>query len=385
MKRRLLFVSNLFPDRAEPYRGLDNATVLGHLASRFEIRVVALRPTLLPIGRARRYEPRPEDDGFAPRYLPVPYLPKIGSRLNHRLMAWKLGPVLRTIAARFPFTAVLAAWLYPDASAVARLAAGGAFRFAAIAQGTDVHHYLRMPPRRRIIVAAMARATAVVTRSAELADQLAAAGVDRALLHPIHNGVDGRLFHPGDRLAARQETGLDAAARVVLFVGNFYPVKNPGGAIAAHRRLRAADDRVHLVLVGGGPLEPALRAAAGPGVTFAGRKTPAEVAAYMRAADALCLPSFNEGLPNVVLEALASGLPVVASAVGGIGEVLRDGERGTLVPAGDEAALAAALTAQLATPRTAAAAARRPGIAAAEYSWETAADRYAAILEALYR
>jgi glycosyltransferase involved in cell wall biosynthesis len=116
-------------------------------------------------------------------------------------------------------------------------------------------------------------------------------------------------------------------------------------------------------------------------VIFAGRKTPREIATLMNAADLLALPSQNEGVPNVILEAFASGLPVVAYRVGGIPEVLDAGYLGRLVPQGDLPALAAALDQQLAmTPDTAAI--RRQG---ERFSWDAAASIYRDLLLAAMR
>jgi glycosyltransferase involved in cell wall biosynthesis len=96
------------------------------------------------------------------------------------------------------------------------------------------------------------------------------------------------------------------------------------------------------VLVGEGPQGDVWRRAAGPGVHFAGAA--ADVAPWLRAADAFVLPSETEGLSNALLEAMATGLPVVATRVGGARDVVEDGRSGRLVPVADEAALARALS-----------------------------------------
>src|SRR5262249_6561377 len=131
---RLLFVSNLFPDCRDVYRGLDNATVLHALRDRMEIRVLALRPTL-PFRRGA-WQPRQQDAIFQPRFVPVHYLPKIGHRWNHLLYARSLRAEFETLRREWPFDAVLASWLYPDACATARLLRGSNTRFVAIAQGS---------------------------------------------------------------------------------------------------------------------------------------------------------------------------------------------------------------------------------------------------------
>ena len=377
---RLLFVSNLFPDTRDPYRGLDNAAVLQHLNAQWDIRALALRPTL-PF-RSGVWISRPEDSRLQPQFLATPYLPKIGSRWNHRLMARTLRAPLREIHSRFPFDVVLSSWIYPDSCAVAQLSGELGFPFVAIAQGSDVHQYLRHPVRRKIIAQALPGASAVITRSAELARLLGETGLDPALLHTIYNGVNRACFHPAERAAARQALNLQQDVQIILFVGNFYPIKNPLLLIEAHSQV--CDDntlsRTKLIMLGDGPLAGNARALGdqlhfGPNVVLAGRKSAAEVARYMQAADVLCVPSVNEGVPNVVLEAFACGLPVVASRVGGIPEVHPGETCGRLVEP-RLATVAAALRAVLREPLASAPIAEY----GAQFTWERTAAEYHALL-----
>ena len=377
---RLLFVSNLFPDTREPHRGLDNATVLHHLNAQWDIRALALRPTL-PL-RSGTWSARVEDSRLQPEFLATPYLPKIGSRWNHRLMARALRAPLRAIRDRFPFDAVLSSWIYPDSCAIAQLSGELGFPFVAIAQGSDVHQYLRHPVRRKIIAQALPAASAVITRSAELARLLGEAGVDPALLHTVYNGVNRACFRPAERAAARQALNLQQDVQIILFVGNFYPVKNPLLLIEAHSQV--CDDntlsRTKLIMLGDGPLAGNARALGdqlhfGPNVVLAGRKSAAEIARYMQAADVLCVPSVNEGVPNVVLEAFACGLPVVASRVGGIPEVHPGETCGRLVEP-RLATVAAALRAVLREPPPSAPIAEY----GAQFTWERTAAEYHALL-----
>ncbi len=377
---RLLFVSNLFPDTREPYRGLDNATVLQHLNAQWDIRALALRPTL-PFGSGA-WSARTEDSRMQPQFLATPYLPKIGSRWNHRLMARALRAPLREIRSRFPFDAVLSSWIYPDSCAVAQLSGELGFPFVAVAQGSDVHQYLQHPVRRKIIAQEMPGASAVITRSAELARLLGEAGLDPAALHTIYNGVNRATFRPAEKAAARQALNLQQDVQIILFVGNFYPIKNPLLLIEAHSQV--CDDntlsRTKLIMLGDGPLAGNARALGdqlhfGPNVVLAGRKSAAEVARYMQAADVLCVPSVNEGVPNVVLEAFACGLPVVASRVGGIPEVHPGETCGRLVEP-RLATVAAALRAVLREPPPSAPIAEY----GAQFTWERTAAEYHALL-----
>lgn len=379
---KLLFVSNLFPDSSAPGHGQVNATVLHQLARHCEIRVIAPRP-MLPFKSWRGRTPRDEDKIFQPLYVRTFYVPKFGGPWNHRLMARALREPVRRVRAGFPFDVVLGAWVYPDACALDLLDVELQAPLVAIAQGTDVHSYLHMPLRRHAIVQALSRAAATITRSKDLSTRLHAAGVPFMKLRPIYNGVDTATFRPGDALAARKELGLSADMQMILYVGNFLPVKNPLLLVSAQAKLcRTSAEPCELVMIGTGPLEGKLRRLAaklgfGANVRFVGRKSPAEVARYMQAADLLCVPSKQEGVPNVILEAFACGLRTVATRVGGIPEVLDKDFLGRLVPSADMDALAKALGQTLMEAPDRDALIRH----AAQFSWEQTTQRYMSVLE----
>ncbi|MDB6056610.1 MAG: hypothetical protein JWO95_454 [Verrucomicrobiales bacterium] len=335
---KVLFVSNLFPDTSNPNRGSDNAVLLRLLARHCDIRVIAPRPTLPFKSSAPQPVACIDDKSFAPIYPRVSYVPKIGGPVNHLLMARGLRIEIARVRQSFPFDVVLCSWIYPDACAVAKIAAEQNFKFIAIAQGSDIHQYLRMPTRRRIIQKYLTDAEAIVTRSGQLATMLEQAGFDKRKLNVVYNGVDFRIFHPSEKSAARRDVKLPDSATLLLFVGNFLPIKNPLLLIEAHAQFcRMHPERTSfLVMLGTGPREAQMRQRAdalgfGKQVLMPGRKSPTEVARYMQAADLLCLSSHNEGLPNVILEAFACGLRVVSTNVGGISEVVNDPAFGALV------------------------------------------------------
>ena len=162
----------------------------------------------------------------------------------------------------------------------------------------------------------------------------------------IPGGVDLELFRrvPSD---LRSGLGLDGA-EVVLYVGRFAPLKNVALLIEAFALLRRTRPRARLLLVGEGALEGRLRSAAtrlgvAADVVFAGAKSLSALPAYYASADVFALPSSFDNSPNVLLEAMACELPVVATRVGGVPRYVTDGENGLLVEPGQPAALASAL------------------------------------------
>lgn len=203
--------------------------------------------------------------------------------------------------------------------------------------------------RRGLTAAVVRRAAALHTVSANLRQALAALGATNAHAAVIPNVVDTKLFRLPDAATARHP-------RRLLHVAAFNErAKNLSGILRVVARLRAAGEAVQLRVAGYGPAEAALRALAAElgllqdeTVQFLGKLNSADVAAEMRAAAALVLFSNYENLPCVLVEAQASGLPAVATRVGGVPELLPpDGSRGLLVDAGDENGLQAALRAVL--------------------------------------
>ena len=159
-------------------------------------------------------------------------------------------------------------------------------------------------------------------------------------------GVDTDSFTPSRRRAElRSAFGMESRF-TFLYVGRLAAEKNVGLILEAYARARRVVPRgvMHLVLAGTGPLEPALRRAAPPDVTFFGYLDRNESLPDLYAnCDAFAFASTTETLGLVVLEAMASGLPVIAPAAGGVADHLRDGENGIVCPAGDSRAMADAM------------------------------------------
>ena len=162
------------------------------------------------------------------------------------------------------------------------------------------------------------------------------------------NGVDADLFHPRDRASARADLGhAGDTRRWMLYVGRLEQAKGVLDLLEAFSLLARRRNDIRLVLVGDGSARGALaRAAAddlGDRVLVAGPRPHDEVPRWMAACDALVLPSWAEGTPNVILEALACGRRVVATRVGGAPDLVTGPELGELVPPRQPALLAEAL------------------------------------------
>jgi sugar transferase (PEP-CTERM/EpsH1 system associated) len=173
----------------------------------------------------------------------------------------------------------------------------------------------------------------------------------RQTVFQVYNGVDTATYRPGPGGPVRRTLGISEQAFVVGSVGRLDPIKDHVTLLSAFARFRAAHPGAVLVLIGDGPERARLEAAAGPGVQLLGQRD--DVAELMRAFDVFALPSLNEGINNTILEAMASGLPVVATNTGGNPELVADGVTGLLLPRRQPTEIAAALHRYLVEPELA--------------------------------
>jgi glycosyltransferase involved in cell wall biosynthesis len=199
----------------------------------------------------------------------------------------------------------------------------------------------------------MRQAHSVFGPSRPLIERAIELGANPQRARVVLNGIDKQTFCVRDRVQARLDFGLSSAMRLLLFVGRPERAKGFDELIEAMVLLRDLTPPVELIVVGDGPQAKEYRERAGQmGVTarFVGVQSQQAVANYLAACDALVLPSWAEGTPNVIIEALASGRRVVATAVGGVSDIVNQPELGILVEPRNPDALAHALRRVLTEP-----------------------------------
>lgn len=362
MKPLLLTFTNLFPSSVMPTHGIFVKERMRRVAAELgdvEWRVIApvpKAPWFLRTSNYRRWLRVPEAetfDGVETHHPRFAHWPGLSVRRQANAVRDACEGLVRSLVAGRR-AVIDAHYVWPDGVAAAEIACRLGVPFVLTARGTDVNLLAKDEAIQRRIAEVAPRAWRRYAVSRALADRFAdAAGMRRDDVEVARNGVDMQRFRPGDRVEARRSLGLPEGLRIVLGVGRLVPSK---GFAAAARAVAGLAPDVRLALVGEGPDRATIEAAGEGRVIFLGPRSPDEVATACRAADLLTLPSEREGWPNVVTEALASGLRVVATSVGGIPEILgnpppADGVLGALVPWGDVPALRAALAAALdATP-----------------------------------
>ena len=276
-------------------------------------------------------------------------------------------------------------WIVPQGVVAAAWRRSLRLPMLVTAHGADVSWLHRSLVGRRVAAYVFERNDGMIAASRELAERTEAIA-GRPIPHAsIPMGVATARFHPAENLRTADAT---AASREILFVGKFVPKKGVPTLLHALAQLRAAGIPATLTLVGGGPEEPVIRRLIGhlglaEAVVFRGWLRNPELPALYRRAAVVCLPSVRdaygetEGTPVVLQEALASGAIVVGTDSSGLGDVIRSGENGWKVPAGDAGALAIALRKALDASPTARTAMRTAARATAEdFDWTRVAARF---------
>lgn len=359
----LVVFSSLFPSAARPGAGLFIRERMFRVGRHRPLVVVSPQPwfpgqALIRLLRPGYRPPAPAREVqqgvtvYHPRFLA---LPGVARRLDGWAMALACYGLLRRLRADGA-RLIDAHFAYPDGEAATRLGRWLGLPVTVTLRGTEVPHS-RDPVLRPRLVRTLAAATRVFTVSASLRRLAIALGAAPEKTEVVGNGVDTTVFHPVDRAAARARLGLADDAPVLVSVGGLVERKGMHRVIDCLPALAARHPGLHYLVVGSGGPEGDMRAeleaqvarlGLGGQVHFLGALPPAELKYPLSAADVFVLSTRNEGWANVFLEAMACGLPVVTTDVGGNAEVVCRPGLGTVVPFGDAAALTRALDAALA-------------------------------------
>lgn len=388
----ILVISGLYPNRVRPHWGIfiHRQTValaaLGH-----SLRVIApiawAPPVMSRLDRWRKYRDvveREEVDGIRvlrPRVLRPP---------GDWFLPWEALMMRRCVeraVRRDPpgrVDVVHSHLVMPFGFAAARLARRLGVPLITHARGDDLNLLAERGPRFSSMAReALAASATVVAVSGALAAAAHSQGAKRVSV--VRNGIDP-CFAPGDGMGERRSLGLPAGARVLCYVGWLMESKGIGCLWRAFSGLARSVGDLHFVAVGSGDGGSWLRAEAERAglldrVRLVGALPPEGVARVLRASDVFLFASEREGMPNAVLEAMASGLPVVAMQVGGIAEVISDGENGILVPSGDERTFGRQLRALLEDREEARRIGRNAALSVRELTWERNARTLTTIYE----
>ncbi len=336
-KIRLLVFSSLYPNTEQPRHGVFVEERLRHLVDSGRISATVVAPVpWFPFKHQRfgayaafaRVPEREERHGIQILHPRYPVIPKLGMAIAPTLMYHALLPTLQKLkAAGADCDLIDAHYFYPDGVAAARLGIAMNKPVVVTARGSDVNLIPNYRLPRQQIQWAAERTAAIVTVSSALKNRLADLGVNPEKITVLRNGVDLDGFQPRDRAAIRDQLGL--VGLVWLTVCNLIEPKGVHIALAA----LAKTVDVTLLIAGEGPEETHLRQLAvhlniATRVRFLGAIPHAQLCQLYNAADAMVLASRREGMPNVVLESLACGTPVIVTPFDSAEEVVSAPEAG---------------------------------------------------------
>jgi glycosyltransferase involved in cell wall biosynthesis len=340
---KVLIITNLFPNRKEPTRAQYNRQQFRELSGFCELKIVAPLPFFkYSAQEVPGIEIIEGIEVFHPRYLVIP---KVLRSLYGFFFFFGIISIIKVIYKTFKFDAILGSWVYPDGFASALAAKILNKPLVIKVHGSDINIYTRYFFRRKMITYALRKASRVIVVTGDLKKRVAALGIPQEKIEVIPNGIDIGLFQPLDKIECRKKLKLPVEKKIILYTGNLEKVKGVDVLVSAMQNL---NKNACLALVGDGKLKNSLKLKVKSlslenRITFAGVRLHSEIPLWMNACDVFCLPSRNEGCPNVVLEALACGRPVVASMVGGVPEIINSDELGLLVEPKNPKALAEAL------------------------------------------
>jgi glycosyltransferase involved in cell wall biosynthesis len=346
-------VTQYWPVREQPYRGHSAYQTVRRLLNRVEVQAFAPQASY-PSWLVPRNRPWAKTDNtFQPAdvrttYFDYPALPVLSRFFNGDVCAGRLEPQIRAFAPDL----ILSYWVYPDAYAAVKVGKKLGIPVVTTPIGTDLNRSLKGFTR-SFTSWTLNNSDLVITVSHDLADTAVELGAHRSKVLPILNGCDTNIFFPKEQAESRRLVGMRAEEQSILYVGRLDVLKGLQELVTACAELASSRAELRLTMVGEGPAKPIIEQLAAK-LGFANRlrmvaPCPSTmVAEWMNATDVFALPSYAEGCPNVVVEALNCGRPVVASRVGGIPELVNQ-SKGILIPSKDAKALAIALNQALNT------------------------------------
>jgi glycosyltransferase involved in cell wall biosynthesis len=331
----MVIITNLYPLPWEPNRAKFNHQQFELLKDEYQLSL------LIPVAFPEWFKHRKQIKQSAERrYVPYFYTPKVGRRFYSVMMYLSLLLHSGLWLKRKQAKVLMASWAFPEAVATSWLAKLFKARFFFKVHGSDINQLAKDPARAKQIKQASQNALGILSVSQALANEMQLLGIEPSKVSVIYNGVDHQKFGG--------ESDKPIAQDYILYVGNLKPDKGVVELYQGFASIAERHPQLKLVYAGTGAKRAAIEQQAqvdglAERVTFLGSVAHAELPAWIGNAELLALPSYAEGVPNVVLEAMAAGTPVLATEVGGIPEVMDTNSCGVLIPPQSSSAVAEGL------------------------------------------
>ncbi len=342
---KILTYTSLFPNHLEPEHGIFIYRRMSSFAARRGNSVVVVAPVPyypahLP-GKAQwsiySQVARCEKVGnlvvHHPRYF---LLPRVAMALHGALMYLGTVSLVRHLHREQQFDCIDAHYVYPDGLAAVLIGRTLGIPVVVSARGTDINLFPTFSSIGPMIRWTLQRVAGAISVCTPLQDRMLDLGLNPRQARVIGNGVDLELFQPVGRATACRRLGIQSDQRVLISVGSLIPRKGFHLLIPAFARIAAQYPDAVLYIVGEGPyrqkLEEIIKQEGMAGrIALIGARTNSQLKDWYSAAHLSCLTSSREGWPNVVLESMACGTPVLATKVWGVPEIIKSPELGVMV------------------------------------------------------
>lgn len=357
---RIISVCRSLPTPVDPWAGLFVLNRIAALSRVSDLQIIQPIPYLPGV----RPLPNWAQDachrtaGMEILHAPMLYIPGSLKSLDGAWLARSIGPVIEQAHRLSPIDLIDAHFGYPDGAGCVTIGRRLGIPVFITLRGLEEDR-VRESFVRRKLVEGLRGATGCITVSQSLRDLALRCGVDRNAVQVIHNAIDGAIFQPGARDAAQRRLGVQVGRPLVVSVGRLIALKRHHVLIDAFSRIRSEFPAASLAIIGPASFEPGYpgelerqigRLGLQSAVHLVGNVPQSGVADWLRAADAFALLSAREGCSNAVLEALAVGVPVVATDAGDNALFVRPSLNGDIVPVDDVPATARALLEVLRRP-----------------------------------
>jgi len=339
MKKSLIIITNLYPLPWEPNRATFNKQQFALLDDEFN------KSLLVPVAFSEWFKQRKsfeQSDNL--RFVPYFYTPKIGRRFYSVFMFISIMLHSGLWIKRKQPDIMLASWAFPDAVATKWLSQIYKAKFFFKVHGSDINEFAKIKSRASQIKSAAEKASGIISVSQALKQEMLNLGIVPEKINVIYNGVNHDKFSSLPPLNEKLPSN-----NYILYVGNLKKDKGIFELLYGFAQIHESFPSYNLTYAGPGSLKDELLLQATQlgivnKVKLLGPVNHNELPSLIQQANLLALPSYNEGVPNVILEAMACGIPVVATSVGGIPEVVDEDICGVIIEPRSNEAVAQGLT-----------------------------------------
>jgi teichuronic acid biosynthesis glycosyltransferase TuaC len=350
---RIVSVCRSLPTPADPSGGIFVFNRLAAMRARADVTIiqpVPYTPFIKPLPTWAAVGGRLLE-GVEIHHAPMFYLPGILKSKDSMWLARAIGPAVEQLHRSEPIDLIDAHFGYPEGAGCVAIGRRLGIPVFITIRGFE-NEYLGRPFIGRQLLLALRAASGCISVSHSLRDVVIRHGVAAERVRVVHNAIDAMTFCYSEQSAAREALGVPASRPLVVSVGHLVSRKRHHVLLDAFAQVRRSVPDAELMIIGataferlypGQLLDRARKLGIDDATHFPGNLPPSEVARWLRAADVFALATAREGCCNALLEALASGVPVVTTPVGDNAHFVDEGRNGYLVPVDDASALAEAL------------------------------------------